>query len=135
MSLIRLGPDLRKDTHTTKAPSRGRARAQAGPNVLMLYHGAKEWGWVRLPAELTDEPMLATKGGSAARVRRVTQKQKRKWKGATPTSQSAGAGALTSLSTQQPPKWVQVTLSDTFFPTPHSFFQSKSDFSKHQGQP
>lgn len=70
----------------------------------MLYHGAKEWGWVRLPAELTEEPMLATKAGSAARVHRVTQKQKRKWQGATPTSQSGGAGALTTLGTQQPPK-------------------------------
>lgn len=37
------------------AGGKGRIKAQAGPNVPMLYHGVEGWWWVQLPAELADE--------------------------------------------------------------------------------
>ena len=63
----------------------------------------------------------ATRGGSAASEHRATLQQKRKWRGDTSTYQLVGAGTPASLSALQPPKGVQVTLSDTFFPTAHTF--------------
>lgn len=86
-----------------------------------------------LPAELADELLPREE------VLPVSTEQLCNRKGSgreiLPTCQSVGAGTPASLSTLQPPKWVQVTLSDTFFPTPHIFPQIKSDINEHPGQP
>ena len=89
--------------------------------------------------ELNEKPMPVTTRGNAATEHNVTLQQRRKWGwhgvGGWSRPQAVGAGTPPHSERAAASQWVQVTLGDSFFPTPQIAFQIKSDFNEHHEQP